>query len=76
MRGHRVELLDIESTLRKNKSINNSLVFSIKRNQIENIIAVLESKNSDSTKIYNWLSKMLPNYMLPKHIIFFKKIHL
>ena len=29
--GHRVELLDIESTLRKNKFISNSIAFSIKK---------------------------------------------
>ena len=71
--GHRVELLDIESTLRKNKSISNSIAFSIKKNNIENIVIVLESKIINETKIYDWLKKMLPYYMLPKSIIFLKK---
>ena len=71
--GHRVELLDIESTLRKNKFISNSIAFSIKKNNIENIVIVLESKIINETKIYDWLKKMLPYYMLPKSIIFLKK---
>ena len=75
IRGHRVELLEIESALRKNKSITNCVVFSIKKGQINNIFAALESSYFNSNRIYKWLNKILPNYMIPKDIIFYKKFY-
>ena len=51
------------------------MVFSIKKGQIDNIFAALESSYSNSNKIYKWVKKILPNYMIPKDIIFYKKFY-
>ena len=49
--------------------------FLLKKNKIDNIFAALESSYSNSNKIYKWVKKILPNYMIPKDIIFYKKFY-
>ena len=48
------------------------MVFSIKKGQIDNVFAALESSYSNSNKIYKWVKKILPNYMIPKILYFIK----
>ncbi len=75
IKGHRVELLDIEKVLRKHKKISNALVFTRLKNSQENIIICAETNLKKNNIIFNWLNKRLPNYMLPKDIILFKRFN-
>ena len=73
IKGHRVELLDIEKVLRKFKKVSNVLVFTKRKKTQENIIICVETELKRIDDIHRWLSRRVPNYMLPKDIILFKK---
>jgi D-alanine--poly(phosphoribitol) ligase subunit 1 len=73
--GYRVDLLDIESTLRLNKDVVNTYIHIRNKDSYnKQIIAVVETlKKIKEKKIFEFLKKRLPIYMLPKQIIFVKK---
>ncbi len=73
--GYRVDLLDIESTLKLYKNIINTYIYiKNKNNYNKQIIAVVEtSKKTKQINIFEFLKKRLPTYMIPKEIIFLKK---
>tara|TARA_B100000029_G_scaffold476947_1_gene521560 strand:+ start:52951 stop:54375 length:1425 start_codon:yes stop_codon:yes gene_type:complete len=69
--GYRVNLLEIDTKLRKLDKINFSLSF-FKNNSISTIYSsndVIEDKSLE-----NFLKQSLPNYMIPKRYFYVKKI--
>ena len=73
--GYRVNLLDVESTLRLNKNVINTCIYIKNKNSYnKQLVAVVEtSKKIKQNSIFEFLKKRLPIYMLPKEIIFIKK---
>lgn len=67
IRGHRVELEEIESHLNQFKGIKQSVVISLGTNETDNIIGVYYTSedNINAKDILNFLSTKLPSYMFP-----------
>lgn len=72
--GFRVDLLDIENTLRINKNISNAIILVKNNNKYsKKIIAIVESKKIlNKNVIVNYLKNKLAYYMMPHEYIFFK----
>jgi amino acid adenylation domain-containing protein len=73
IRGHRVEIGEIESLLNQYQNITNGIVLATKKDTTPEIIAFVSPKEiTDNTKlimeISSFLQQKLPNYMLPKKI--------
>jgi D-alanine--poly(phosphoribitol) ligase subunit 1 len=69
LRGYRIELKGIEAKIREFVSVSNCLVLYIKKK----IIAAVETKKISKSKFDKYLNQNLPNYMIPKKILFYKK---
>lgn len=76
IRGHRIEIGEIENTLKKNIAIKECVVLTSNEEK-QNIIAtiVLEEKMSEN-EIQKFLGKYLPEYMIPAGYIFVDEIPL
>jgi len=74
MHGFRVDLLDIESTLKINKNISNAIVIVKKKDRYNKIIIALveTKKNLVENHISNFLESKLPFYMMPNKYQIFK----
>lgn len=76
IKGHRVELSEIENVI---SDINNILevtvIFQKKKELKENLMAVIKTndKKINSSFVRNFLIKKLPNYMIPNYIFITKK---
>jgi acyl-coenzyme A synthetase/AMP-(fatty) acid ligase len=75
IQGYRIELLEIDATLRKLENITNSFTFvnkdQKKPNYSNSIISVVESKYQNSEEeIIKLIKNFLPIYMIPKKIFF------
>lgn len=66
IRGHRIELEEIEANINKNSFIQNAIVKAeIKNNQVT--LTCYFTSNSINVKEYRkWVKKLLPEYMVPK----------
>ena len=69
LRGYRIELKGIEAKIREFASVSNCLVLYIKKN----IIAAVETKKISKNKFDKYLNQNLPNYMIPKKFLFYKR---
>ena len=69
-KGHRIELNEINSTLKNISNITNSYTMIRKVNNIDSICSFITTSESVNLEdIYNYLKKNLPYYMIPSHII-------
>ncbi len=69
-KGHRIELNEINNTLKKINAITNSYTLIKKVNNIDSICSyITTSENIKVDDIYENLSNNLPYYMIPSHII-------
>lgn len=73
IRGHRIELEEIESHLNQIDGINQSVVIALEASETDKILEAFYTSNSalDSKDISDYLSLKLPEYMLP---VAFKRI--
>lgn len=80
IRGYRIELGEIEAVLNKHPNINNAVVIPKKTtNNDKRLVAYLEKyKNYSVSKkdLTEYLSHILPNYMVPSNFIWLKKFPL
>ena len=72
--GHRIELGEIQQNLNKIKNIKESYVEFRKKNNDDGQIICWISHNSKLPLIKTEISKILPNYMIPKKFIELKKL--
>ena len=75
-KGYRIELSEIEYYLNSIKEIDNSCCIAIKDNNIVKSIKAFIQVNTSITdiEIKDKLSKLIPNYMIPKTIIILDKL--
>jgi len=77
IRGHRIELGEIERNIVDIKNINQSVVVVNERQGDKYIVAYYVSENKiDKKEIQEFLSKKLPDYMLPAYYIQIESIPL
>ena len=67
--GYRIELDEIENNISLIKGVKECAVTFGKKNKENEMTAWIDSKLSENL-IYTRLSKVLPNYMIPKKIFF------
>ncbi|MCL2425095.1 MAG: amino acid adenylation domain-containing protein [Oscillospiraceae bacterium] len=78
IRGHRIEIGEIEKCLTKMESIINAAVAMKKDsngNDVLNAYVVVSSDISDK-ELRSWLSKSLPYYMIPSNFVFMSELPL
>ncbi|WP_149208209.1 AMP-binding protein [Flavobacterium johnsoniae] len=71
IRGHRVELDEIESVLNKHPKILYCRLNTFYENETANIECFIKIAKEESLKkqeLLSWLSKLLPDYKIPAHI--------
>ncbi|MHA7059730.1 non-ribosomal peptide synthetase [Aquimarina sp. M1] len=78
VRGYRIELGEIEFNLKKKKSIQEAIVLVNKndKNNKELVAYFTASKEQNIADLHRFLSKYLPDYMLPSHYVQLDKIPL
>ncbi len=78
LHGLRIELDEITEKILKIDSISNAVSVIKKVNNIDCICSYVETSNSNLTekKIKKELSKVLPNYMIPVHVVFMDKFNI
>lgn len=76
IRGLRVELEEINNSIKSLPEINNSVTIVRKINNIDSICSFVVSHSKNSTNIKDQLSRLLPHYMVPSHIIFMESLPL
>ncbi|EJS62882.1 non-ribosomal peptide synthetase [Bacillus cereus] len=80
VRGHRVELGEIEKTIKSHPSITDVVVKTIKSSSEENeIVVYLKTKDKHSfsqKEIVNYLKTQLPEYMIPTKYMVIEKFKL
>ena len=80
LHGYRIELNEINATLLKMNSIENSATIALRRNgEVKKIVSLIQWKNSDlqsKETIIQFLSAHLPSYMIPSDVKFVKEIPL
>lgn len=72
LRGLRIELGEIEECLRKHPKINDSFVSIATENGISWIVAYIRTQETNSelkNELKDFLSKLLPNYMIPNYFV-------
>ncbi|MEK7434104.1 MAG: amino acid adenylation domain-containing protein [Cyanobacteriota bacterium] len=75
--GYRIEIGEIETFLIKHEKISNVIVITSKDKYNKKLIAYLEIKeNLDDSEIISYLSKKLPEYMIPKIFVKLEKFPL
>ena len=69
-KGHRIELNEINSTLRNITNITNAYTMIRKVNNIDCICSFITANaNVDLKYVNNYLKKNLPYYMIPSHVV-------
>jgi len=75
IRGYRVDTTEIESLIKKIKNIDYVYCYFSSINASQYLVLILVTKNDFTEKfIVNYLKKLLPSYMIPKKIVFLKKL--
>ena len=77
-RGHRVELNEINNTIKNIENVTNAVTIFKKINDVPAICSYVSTSSSIITPdfIKNELSSLLPYYMIPSHIILLDKLPL
>ena len=77
-RGYRIDIGEIEATIRKIQGIKNCIVLLNKTNNNSSLVAfiILDNLKLDEEKFRNILIEKLPHYMLPSQFIFLNKFPL
>tara|TARA_B100000900_G_C20591482_1_gene721786 strand:+ start:69 stop:1535 length:1467 start_codon:yes stop_codon:yes gene_type:complete len=73
LKGYRINLLEIENLVKKIQGIEFVMCFK-KTNEEKLVLIVISKIKKISEKITSYLSKNLPNYMVPKEISIHSKI--
>ena len=83
LHGHRIELEDIDSNLLKNKKIHQAAsVPNVKDGKVKSITTYIvykekiEKRFEETKKIKEELKNLIPEYMIPKKIVFLDKMPL
>jgi amino acid adenylation domain-containing protein len=78
IRGCRIELGEIESAIKGYGGIDLCVVMAKtnKRNEKELVAYITCKDNLDTPKLQNYLSRLLPNYMVPNHYMIIEKFPL
>ena len=76
IRGLRIELEEINNAIKALPSVHNSVTVVRKIHNIDTICSFIVSSKEDTTEIKNSLTKRLPHYMIPSHIIFMQALPL
>ena len=78
IRGFRIELEEIETAIIQHENIQNAAVIAIDNEDEQALIAYIESENKDIslTALRTYLSKLLPDYMIPAEFRYTDKIPL
>lgn len=71
MQGFRVELSEIEITIREQFNINNVVLAINNKLGVPELVLVLESNSQDFDEVKDFMSRKLPYYMIPEKIIRF-----
>lgn len=71
VRGFRVELEEIESQAMKNKKLKDVSVIAKQNNfnMVDLIMFYTTNEEIETQEIKDWLSKLVPSYMIPKHFV-------
>ena len=73
IRGYRVEILEIENTLNKYPSIEQSVVLvpenTVSVNSVQAAIIIREGFDFDEQALRQWLSRQVPSYLIPSAFI-------
>ncbi|UPW84182.1 non-ribosomal peptide synthetase [Lysinibacillus sp. Ag94] len=71
VRGMRVELGEIENSLKEFDKIKDAVVHFDRSNQKNALVGyVIANSQFENNYLYNYLSKKLPDYMIPKYIVY------
>jgi D-alanine--poly(phosphoribitol) ligase subunit 1 len=78
IRGYRVDISEIEYVLKKNKQIDNVIIYEKNKSNYENYLVaiILSKKKILDTVLVSYLTTKLPQYMIPKKFYFVKKLKL
>ncbi len=77
IRGYRIEIGEIETALLNHKNIKSATVVAKEINGIKNLFAyVVTDEKLENLSIREYLSKLLPQYMIPSQIIKLDKLPL
>lgn len=69
--GYRIDIGEIESSIRKYKNVHNCIVTLNKINNVDKLIAfICSSKDINEFDIRTYISNILPHYMIPNIFIF------
>lgn len=77
VRGHRIEIGEIEDKLAKHPEVQDVAIIPIKDNNETMLVAYYTSKNKEKIKtseLRNFLLEKLPSYMVPKYINYLEKM--
>lgn len=71
VRGMRVELGEIESSLKEFSEIKDAVVYFDKSNNKNTLVGyIISSSYFENKSLYTFLSKKLPDYMIPQYIVY------
>jgi microcystin synthetase protein McyB len=76
IRGHRIELGEVENALMKNQNVDNAIALATEINSMLELIAFVSLKETEandkiiSQEINAFLKDKIPSYMLPKQYVF------
>jgi fengycin family lipopeptide synthetase B len=76
IRGHRVELDEIENILLLCPGVSNAAVILQREKDLDKIIAYIGSEIQNELSIFSYLRKKLPFYMIPHQIVFMAQLPL
>lgn len=76
IRGHRIEIGEIENTLKKNPNIADCCVLTSNEEKQNMIAAVVPTNKISEEELHEYLEAYLPEYMIPTGFIFVEKIPL
>lgn len=71
LRGFRIELGEIEQALLEHKAVREAVVILKEDSQLSRYLCayVVLNEGVEAVELNNYLSKILPDYMIPKHIV-------
>jgi amino acid adenylation domain-containing protein len=77
IRGHRIELGEVEALLREQPGVDEAIVFAVQSRDGEpELEAAVTGAALDSTRLFTGLGDHLPLYMLPRRIVPFDQLPL
>lgn len=76
VRGHRIEISEIEDNLAKHPEIRDVAIIPKKYNDETILVSYYTTKENKKIKVIelkNFLSETLPSYMIPKYMNYFRR---